>query len=146
MYILKEADVGGEVTPHQDSSFLDTLGDAPSCTGFWIALDDATVENGCLWVIPGSHKDAVKTKFVETANGWRYDPDIGDTWKVWPKDTFTPIPVRSGTCVLIHGALVHMSLENASPKARHIYSWHVVSSDQKFSEKNWMGTGPFAPL
>lgn len=42
------------VTPHQDATFLHTepLG---RVLGFWIALEDATQENGCLWFIPGSH-------------------------------------------------------------------------------------------
>lgn len=42
------------VTPHQDATFLHTepLG---RILGFWIALEDATQENGCLWFIPGSH-------------------------------------------------------------------------------------------
>lgn len=42
------------VSPHQDSTFLYTepLG---RVLGIWIALEDATLENGCLWFIPGSH-------------------------------------------------------------------------------------------
>lgn len=44
----------GHVSPHQDASFLYTepLG---RVLGMWIALEDATLENGCLWFIPGSH-------------------------------------------------------------------------------------------
>ncbi|XP_055516028.1 phytanoyl-CoA dioxygenase domain-containing protein 1 isoform X4 [Leucoraja erinacea] len=55
MYIFKQPGIGGEVTPHQDATFLYTepLG---SITGFWIAIEDSTEENGCLWFIPGSHK------------------------------------------------------------------------------------------
>lgn len=43
------------VTPHQDATFLYTepLG---SVMGVWIALEDATLDNGCLWFIPGSHR------------------------------------------------------------------------------------------
>ncbi|XP_064324937.1 phytanoyl-CoA dioxygenase domain-containing protein 1 isoform X2 [Phalacrocorax carbo] len=54
MYIFKQPGIGGEVTPHQDATFLHTepLG---RILGFWIALEDATQENGCLWFIPGSH-------------------------------------------------------------------------------------------
>ena len=42
------------VIPHQDSTFLHTS--PMKLMGYWIALEDATVENGCLWFIPGSHK------------------------------------------------------------------------------------------
>jgi ectoine hydroxylase-related dioxygenase (phytanoyl-CoA dioxygenase family) len=42
------------VVPHQDSTFLYT--EPRTCTGLWLALEDATINNGCLWAIPGSHK------------------------------------------------------------------------------------------
>ena len=63
MYIFKQAKVGGEVTSHQDSTFLFTE-PRQSCLGLWLALDDATLENGCLWVRPGSHTETVRRKFV----------------------------------------------------------------------------------
>jgi phytanoyl-CoA hydroxylase len=62
MYIFKQAKVGGEVTSHQDSTFLYTT-PRQSCLGLWLALDDATLENGCLWVRPGSHREKVRRKF-----------------------------------------------------------------------------------
>lgn len=54
MYIFKQPGIGGEVVPHQDSTFLYTT--PPSVVGYWLALEDATKTNGCLWAIPGSHK------------------------------------------------------------------------------------------
>lgn len=42
------------VTPHQDSTFLYT--DPPTAVGLWFPLVDVTLDNGCLWFIPGSHK------------------------------------------------------------------------------------------
>jgi phytanoyl-CoA hydroxylase len=54
MVICKQPEIGGAVPPHQDSTFLYT--DPPSATGFWYALEDATLENGCLSFLPGSHK------------------------------------------------------------------------------------------
>lgn len=51
---FQQPGIGGEVVPHQDNSFLYT--DPPTCTGLWLALEDATVTNGCLWAIPRSHK------------------------------------------------------------------------------------------
>ncbi|KAG7268204.1 hypothetical protein CRUP_022893 [Coryphaenoides rupestris] len=58
MYIFKQPGIGGEVTPHQDATFLHTepLG---RVMGLWIALEDATVDNGCLWFIPGTQNSAV---------------------------------------------------------------------------------------
>ncbi|XP_025420494.1 phytanoyl-CoA dioxygenase domain-containing protein 1 homolog isoform X3 [Sipha flava] len=52
---------------HQDSTFLFTEPD--SLVGFWIALDDAKIENGCLWIIPGSHKTVdLQKRFIRNPN------------------------------------------------------------------------------
>src|SRR4030095_14460882 len=50
MYIFKQPHIGGEVTCHQDSTFLFT--NPIDIAGLWFALEDATSENGCLWAIP----------------------------------------------------------------------------------------------
>jgi len=53
MYIFKNPKIGGEVSPHKDSSFLIT--DPLSVCGVWMSLDEASKENGCMWGVPGSH-------------------------------------------------------------------------------------------
>eukprot|EP00928_Gymnodinium_smaydae_P070211 TRINITY_DN5410_c0_g1_i1.p2 TRINITY_DN5410_c0_g1~~TRINITY_DN5410_c0_g1_i1.p2 ORF type:complete len:381 (+),score=80.62 TRINITY_DN5410_c0_g1_i1:93-1145(+) len=63
MYIFKQPEIGGEVTSHQDSTFLYTT-PRPTCVGLWLALHSATLENGCLWARPGSHKEPVRRHFV----------------------------------------------------------------------------------
>jgi phytanoyl-CoA hydroxylase len=63
MYIFKQPAVGGTVHSHQDSSFLYTT-PKQSCLGLWLALDDATLENGCLWVRPQSHHENVRRQFA----------------------------------------------------------------------------------
>uniref|UniRef100_A0A6S8BD59 Uncharacterized protein n=1 Tax=Aplanochytrium stocchinoi TaxID=215587 RepID=A0A6S8BD59_9STRA len=73
MYIMKNPKVGGEVTSHQDSSFLYTE-PRPTCLGLWLALDDATLENGCLWYRKGSHKEPVRKH-------WQKDKDGNMTFK-----------------------------------------------------------------
>jgi len=68
MVICKQPEIGGAVPPHQDSTFLYT--NPPSAVGFWYALEDATVENGCLSFLKGSHKWAPLSKrFVRKADG-----------------------------------------------------------------------------
>ena len=51
MYIFKQPCIGGEVGCHQDATFLYT--DPMTVTGFWFAIEDATLENGCLWASAG---------------------------------------------------------------------------------------------
>jgi len=62
MYIFKQARTGGPVTSHQDSTFLFTT-PKQSCLGLWLALDDANLDNGCLWVRPKSHNEPVRRQY-----------------------------------------------------------------------------------
>ena len=62
--VVQQPKIGGEVRPHQDSTFLYT--DPPSVVGLWWALEDATRTNGCLWVAPGSHAKGVARRFLRT--------------------------------------------------------------------------------
>ena len=55
---------GGEVTPHQDGTFL--YNEPLRLFGFWFPIDDATEENGCLWYVPGSHAEPVTRRFLRT--------------------------------------------------------------------------------
>ena len=59
---MQQPKIGGEVRPHQDSTFLRT--DPPSVVGLWWALEDSTKQNGCLWALPGIHKQGVARHFI----------------------------------------------------------------------------------
>ncbi|KAL4219479.1 Phytanoyl-CoA dioxygenase domain-containing protein 1 [Mactra antiquata] len=141
MYIFKQPGIGGEVIPHQDSTFLYT--DPMKLVGFWIALEDATLENGCLWFIPGSHKNGIhgNRRMIRTPKKQEGDAETtftGTQEKYDPKD-FIAGPVKKGTMVLIHGEVVHKSEKNLSSNSRHIYTFHVF--DQKgvnYSKENWL--------
>ena len=67
MYIFKQPRIGGEVVPHQDGTFLATV--PQSVVGFWIALEDATIENGCLWGLPKSHINGIYRRVVRSPEG-----------------------------------------------------------------------------
>src|SRR5207302_8225162 len=56
MLFIKAAGKPGQAW-HQDEYFIPTRD--RSLSAAWIAMDDATVENGCLWVIPGSHRHGI---------------------------------------------------------------------------------------
>src|SRR6476659_7798163 len=64
MYIFKQPHIGGEVNCHQDSTFLYT--EPHDILGLWFALEDSTLENGCLWVLPGGHTGSLKSRWVRT--------------------------------------------------------------------------------
>ena len=60
MYIFKQPRIGGDVCAHQDGSYLYT--NPQSVIGLWWSLDKCTVDNGCLWAVPGSHKQGTYIK------------------------------------------------------------------------------------
>uniref|UniRef100_A0A0C9QKY0 TSA: Wollemia nobilis Ref_Wollemi_Transcript_29522_1393 transcribed RNA sequence n=1 Tax=Wollemia nobilis TaxID=56998 RepID=A0A0C9QKY0_9CONI len=133
MYIFKQPGIGGEVVPHQDNSFLYT--EPPSCTGLWLALEDATIENGCIWALPKSHKDGLVRRFIRDSDGVHYDKPSPP----YNYDDFVPIEVKAGTFLVIHGDLVHQSFQNQSSKSRHAYSLHAVDTQGcTWSEDNWL--------
>ena len=139
MYIFKQPNIGGEVTCHQDATFLYT--EPMTVTGFWFALEDATLENGCLWAIPGGHKTGLKKRFSRTNAGT--EAGGGTKFEVlddspWPDEQLVPLEVKAGTLVLLHGLLPHMSKANRSPKSRHAYAVHVVDKTAAYPAENWL--------
>uniref|UniRef100_A0A1B6LY19 Phytanoyl-CoA dioxygenase domain-containing protein 1 n=1 Tax=Graphocephala atropunctata TaxID=36148 RepID=A0A1B6LY19_9HEMI len=111
-------------------------------TGFWIALEDATLENGCLWFVRGSHRSGVHRRFVRNP-----DPDSPDLFvynappQIYPNSSFHSVPVSKGACVIIHGQVVHRSDHNRSNKSRHAYTFHVFDSKHStYSRDNWLQT------
>ena len=146
MVICKQPEIGGRVPPHQDSVFLYT--DPPSAVGFWYALEDCTVSNGCLSFASGSHKRApIRGRFV------RNQDDTGTVFKhnegaQWPegleedtevkKEVYELGEVKAGTLVLIHGNLLHKSEKNTSAKGRMIYTFHMIEGEHEFPRDNWL--------
>ena len=77
MYIFKQPNIGGEVVCHQDSTFLYTEPD--TVAGFWVALEDATLENGCLWIAEGGHKSPLRKIFTRKNGKMKMAPSIYST-------------------------------------------------------------------
>ncbi|XP_077778508.1 phytanoyl-CoA dioxygenase domain-containing protein 1 isoform X2 [Podarcis muralis] len=95
MYIFKQPGIGGEVTPHQDATFLHTepLG---RVIGLWIALENATLENGCLWFIPGSHTSGITRRMVRTPPGTIPCTKFVGSEQTYDDRQFIPVPVEKG--------------------------------------------------
>lgn len=108
MVFIKGAGKPGQAW-HQDEIYIPTRD--RSLTGAWIALDDATVENGCLWVLPGSHRAGVLYP-----QEWHADPrfDCAFESKGFPysNDDAVPVEVKAGSIVFFHGYTLHRSLPN----------------------------------
>ena len=134
MYIFKQPNIGGEVTCHQDSTFLYT--EPIAIAGLWFALEDATIENGCLWVFPGGHRRGLKSRWRRSPDG-RMEFEIFDE-EPWPENELVPLEVPKGSLILLHGLLPHRSFENRSPRSRHAYTLHLISAAAKYPDDNWL--------
>ncbi len=134
MYIFKHAKIGGVVDIHQDATFLYT--EPLSCIGFWIALEDATVENGCLWAKPGGHHTALRERFRRNGQGGTYMEQL-DATPVTTGD-MQPLEVKQGTCIVLHGLLPHFSMPNTSGCSRQAYALHAIDSKAVYPTDNWL--------
>lgn len=134
MLIFKHAKIGGEVDIHQDGSFLYT--EPESCIGFWFALEDATLENGCLWAKSGGHQTPMRSWFRRKEGGGTEFVHLNS--EPFSMEGMVPLEVKKGACVVLHGLLPHYSLPNTSGKSRQAYSIHTISSDAVYPESNWL--------
>jgi len=145
MYIFKQPHIGGEVTCHQDSTYLYT--EPLSVIGFWFALEDATLENGCMWALPGGHHTPLKSRFARTPEG-SVRTDVLDATP-WPAFTengpYVPLVAPKGTLVVLHGRLPHLSGGNTSAKSRHAYTVHVLDGTCAYPSDNWLQRSPDFP-
>lgn len=147
MYIFKPPHIGGEVSCHQDATFLYT--EPQSVVGFWFALEDATLENGCLWAEPGGHRGPLRKRFVregDDTDGTRFE-ELDPTPLPEPgSEALVPLETPAGTMVLLHGLLPHWSGPNRSDRSRHAYSVHCIDGTARYPEDNWLRRGPNLPL
>jgi phytanoyl-CoA hydroxylase len=93
---------------HQDEDYIPTRD--RSLIGAWIAIDDATIENGCLYVVPGSHRSGYlyPQKPHENPDQWDFAPcsyGFDDSKQV-------PVEVKAGSVVFFNGYLLHCSYPN----------------------------------
>ncbi len=142
MVIFKPPRIGGEVYCHQDSTFLYT--EPESCVGFWFALEDATLENGCMQFIPGGHRMGLKERHFRGADGKLQFETLDDT--PWPEETALPAEARAGTLVIFNGRAPHKSGPNLSGNSRHAYTLHVIDRNAHYPDDNWLQRSPDLPL
>jgi len=143
MFIFKQPFIGGEVICHQDSTFLYTQ--PLSVKGFWFALEDASIDNGCMWAIPGGHKMGLKSRFFRGKNGNLTEMEVFDE-SAWDTSKLVPLEVRAGTLIVLHGLLPHMSYANRSKRTRHAYTMHLIEGDARYPQSNWLQRSPELPL
>jgi ectoine hydroxylase-related dioxygenase (phytanoyl-CoA dioxygenase family) len=94
---------------HQDEYYIPTRD--KSLIGVWIAIDNASVENGCLWVVPGSQKAGYIMPRVESTSDEYADVDTIDV-SGYPSEEVIPLEATKGDVVFFNGYLLHSSRRN----------------------------------
>ncbi|MEX0886265.1 MAG: phytanoyl-CoA dioxygenase family protein [Phycisphaeraceae bacterium] len=138
MLFIKAAGKPGQAW-HQDEDYIPTRD--RSLVGGWIALDDATVENGCLWVIPGSHARGILWP-QRIHEDRRFDCALESHEFPYTDDDAVPVEVKAGSIVFFNGYLLHRSLPNrASGGYRRVLVNHYMSAESLLPWRHQEGTG-----
>jgi phytanoyl-CoA hydroxylase len=126
---------------HQDETHIPTRD--RSLTAIWIALDDATTANGCLWVIPGSHRAGVLYPDQE-----QDDPRFDCTREAYGfrhrVEDAVPVELPAGAALVFDGYLLHRSLPNTTDRGtRRALVNHYMSAESLLP---WFPPGPGEPM
>lgn len=115
MALIKPPKIGREKPWHQDHAYFDyPIG--TRIVGVWIALDEATVENGCMRVLAGAHHEGPRLHFKKR------DWQLCDTEMAGCRPI--AVPLRPGGLMLFDGLLPHGTPDNDSPNRRRALQFH----------------------
>ena len=112
---------------HQDSSYFPF--DREPQVGAWLATSEATLENGCLVILPGSHKEHLHEHLPDDRKGSNYgyteikDHDFSQE---------TPMTLNTGDLLLFHSFLMHKSYDNNSQARRTAMVYHFAETGTDF--------------
>ena len=97
----------------------------------WIALDDATLQNGCLYVLPGSHRSSRFDTGGDTSSA-RIDA-LFDAYPEWRKIDPVPVEVSAGGAVFLSGLVAHAAGPNMTRGRRRAFSILFMPDDAVFN-------------
>lgn len=130
MALVKPARIGVDKPWHQDNAYF-SIRDLNRVLGTWIALDDSTIENGCMHFIPGGHVSG------PLRHHHTHDCEIVDDRIDHSKAE--PVEIKAGGMILFHGNLPHYTPPNRSNTRRRAIQYHyrstaneVVTADEYF--------------
>jgi phytanoyl-CoA hydroxylase len=123
MVFVKSPGLPGQAW-HQDEVYIPTR-DRSLC-GAWIAIDDATIANGCLWVLPGSHRSGYLYPMRD--HGRLDEFDTSQECYGFDDRDEVPVEVKAGSVVFFNGYLLHRSRRNRSGVFRRALVNHYMNS------------------
>jgi ectoine hydroxylase-related dioxygenase (phytanoyl-CoA dioxygenase family) len=125
---LKPAHCGSAKPLHQDNSYFRVTPHSHGVT-CWIAVDDATEENGCMRYIPGSHKLGLLPH--KSLDPIHLTPEAANLGRE------VPVPVPAGTAIFHHLLALHSSEANRSANSRRAWALHYANRDAESSVRPW---------
>jgi phytanoyl-CoA hydroxylase len=115
MGLVKPPFIGSEKPWHQDNAYF-SYAPLEEIIGVWIALDDATVDNGCMHTIPGGHKSG--------AFRHHHGTDCEIDKALLEVERAIPVPIPAGGAMFFFGMLPHQTPPNFSPDRRRALQYH----------------------
>lgn len=109
-FLVKEPGVGSEIGAHQDWTYVDET--RYSSCNVWIALEDMTISNGCLWVVSGSH---LIGHYLRAAPAY---PVPFEGISRFVEKFSIPVQIKAGSCVCFNNKTIHGSFVNNSGNVR----------------------------
>jgi ectoine hydroxylase-related dioxygenase (phytanoyl-CoA dioxygenase family) len=125
---FKAPEGGGPKPAHQDNFYFGPT-DREGVVTAWIALDDATLENGCLYFGDGSNAGPVYPHFAPEGEPFNLQLPAA----ILERQPMTPAPVRKGGVSFHHGNTFHQSAANHSTAWRRACALHYVRNDVEFA-------------
>jgi len=117
----------GAVPWHQDKSYWPDANSNPVIT-VWIPLVDSTIENGCLHILPRTHRQRLLSHHRETYSGTGYEET--DAEHVTGRDRAVALPLEAGGAILFNDRCLHMSTPNNSATVRWSVDLRYQPTDQ----------------
>jgi phytanoyl-CoA hydroxylase len=124
MLFIKNAGKPGQAW-HQDEFYIPTRD--RSLTGVWIALEDATIDNGCLWMQPGSHQQGILYPMAKH-NDPRFDFGHEICDMPYERESGVPVEIKAGGVVFFNGYVLHRSLNNVTKGSRRALVYHYMNA------------------
>lgn len=121
---MKPPRIGSRQPYHQDQPLGFHI-DPPDMVTCWVALDPAKIENGCLWMLPGTHRHGIIPR-----EKWKECEQLALEGRL-PEER--PIELNPGDCSFHHGLILHSSRPNLSGQRRRGYATHYVSARCRYS-------------
>lgn len=118
--LFKPALHGDEVPWHQDNGYWKL--EPPRAASLWIALDEATTENGCMWVVPSSHK-------AGEVGHQRAGQFIAQLKADADEKLAVALPLPAGSGMIHHCRTLHRTKPNYSPNQRRAWVMHFMAAD-----------------